>query len=147
MRPRALPLYSYTLVALQGLALLGVIWPFVPVAGSAWGWVLLMAGTALGIWAVWLHSDQGLTPLPHPKGDLITHGPYRWVRHPMYLSLVLFALGMIIWRAQWVTVIASLALVAVLVFKIRHEEALLRTYFSAYDHYRRHTWALIPGIW
>ena len=123
---------SHTLALLQLLLLAALVWP-VAACGSRWGLVLASLAVTLGLWATWWHRHQGLTPLAEPRGALISGGPYACIRHPMYLSLLLFAGGMVIWRGRPETAIWAVLLSAVLVFKIRHEEALLL---------RR-----LPGLW
>ena len=75
---------------------------------------------------------------------LIRHGPYRYVRHPMYLAVLLFGTGVAIgfadaWR--W----GVLALLAVVLhFKARFEERALLALHPDYADYMRRTPALIP---
>lgn len=137
---------SQVLVGLQLLALVGLVWPQ-PTAGSRCGWLLIGAAVVVGGWAAWLHRHHGLTPLAEPRASLITHGPYRLVRHPMYTSLLLFALGMVSWRWQWFTAASGLMLFVVLLAKMRLEEQLLLRRFAAYRYYRQRVGGLWPRWW
>ena len=83
-------------------------------------WVLVAIAGALGLWAArWL--GKGLTPLPLPNGqtDLVTSGPYRWVRHPMYSAVILGMGGIALRSGSWWSAGAWLGLVALLTFKSR----------------------------
>jgi protein-S-isoprenylcysteine O-methyltransferase Ste14 len=111
----------------------------------------LLAALGLG-WLVWTarHNRIGnfnLRPVAKPGATLITSGPYRWVRHPMYTGVLVAATGPVVagpavWRgAAWV------ALAAVLIAKARLEEAELRRQFPAYEGYRRSRSFLVPGVW
>jgi protein-S-isoprenylcysteine O-methyltransferase Ste14 len=77
--------------------------------------------------------------------QLIMSGPYRWVRHPAYTSMVLelLSLGLILQSAYTSTVVALL-FVPTLYARIRIEEAALCQQISGYAEYRRSTPALLP---
>ncbi len=91
-------------------------------------------------------SETVLTKAQH---DLVMHGPYRWVRHPLYTAgIVLFvSLGLI--AANWfIVVMAGVALVGVrLVVIPREEHELIKTFGSSYHAYRARTGAMLPRIW
>ncbi|MFZ0414360.1 MAG: isoprenylcysteine carboxylmethyltransferase family protein [Candidatus Acidiferrales bacterium] len=79
--------------------------------------------------------------------QLVRSGPYRLLRHPIYTSMF----GMFCGTALVCNQIRALVGIAILAFaywrKIRMEENILRETFGAeYDAYKRHTWALVPGL-
>jgi protein-S-isoprenylcysteine O-methyltransferase Ste14 len=79
---------------------------------------------------------------------LITTGPYKFVRHPMYASLILVFVGLPLWLASSAGVVAGLLPTALLVIRIGHEERLLRKRLPGYIEYSAHTpWRLLPGVW
>jgi len=78
---------------------------------------------------------------------LITSGPYRFVRHPIYSGLLLAFVGTALARAEWRGVLAVVLVVWALWRKLRTEEQRMREHFGpAYDEYARRTPALIPFI-
>jgi protein-S-isoprenylcysteine O-methyltransferase Ste14 len=104
-------------------------------------------GSALliGVWAaLWL--GRGLTPLPLPNGqvDLVTGGPYRWIRHPMYSAVMLGMGGVAVASGSWWAVVAWLALTVLLNLKARWEERHLMAAFPGYTAYRRGTGYFLP---
>lgn len=108
---------------------------------------LLGAGVAVGAWALAANrpGNFNIRPDPHPQGRLVTGGPYAWVRHPMYLAVLLamaaFALGGDAWQwAAWV------ALAAVLAAKALREEKGLADLHPGYGAYRARTRAIIPFV-
>jgi protein-S-isoprenylcysteine O-methyltransferase Ste14 len=113
------------------------------------GYLLIsMAGVALHIVAMRSLGKQNLRimPQPRPEGSLVRCGPYRYVRHPMYLALLLFCLGFTFTPfAAWKP-FAWLVLLATLIAKARIEEVLLRQRFEEYDAYAIQTWMLLPPI-
>ena len=78
---------------------------------------------------------------------LVTHGPYRFVRHPLYVCEELAVIG------AFIQVLSPLALVIFImhgVFQVRrmlNEEAVLRATFPEYEHYARSTPRLVPMVW
>jgi protein-S-isoprenylcysteine O-methyltransferase Ste14 len=91
------------------------------------GALLSMLSLALLWWvqsALDVHFDTTLHVQTGHK--LVTHGPYRWVRHPMYTSLFLMGLGYLLLTANWMVGGLMLVSVAVLVWvRVPREEAML----------------------
>lgn len=109
--------------------------------------VLLVAGLAVGAWALAANRPGNFNIRPELKegGTLVTHGPYRWVRHPMYLAVTVTmaafcVAGDAIQWGLWV------ALVAVLAAKARREERGLLVAHPGYAGYRARTRAILPFI-
>jgi protein-S-isoprenylcysteine O-methyltransferase Ste14 len=103
------------------------------------GWVVAAAGFAFAAWAG-RTMGRSLTAFPRPSshGELVQHGPFRVVRHPIYLGGTLFVAGL-----GLVFSVYALALTGVLaafwVFKARYEERLLAERYPEYAEYRRRT--------
>jgi protein-S-isoprenylcysteine O-methyltransferase Ste14 len=87
--------------------------------------------------------------MPHPLSGarLITDGPYRRVRHPMYGGLVLAAIGWAALSASPPTCFLAILTFVFFDLKSRREEAWLSDQFPDYDRYREHTRRLIPSIY
>lgn len=79
--------------------------------------------------------------------QLIQSGPYKMVRHPRYLGILAFFLGIAVVFRSWLAVLVAAALFGVLLWRIRAEEALLEQTFGAeWQAYRTKSWRLIPYI-
>jgi protein-S-isoprenylcysteine O-methyltransferase Ste14 len=80
--------------------------------------------------------------------ELITHGVYRLVRHPMYLGVILAAIGLPVSASSLTGFLIMLALVPVFLIRIRMEERLLMEEFGdAYRAYQAATSKLIPFVY
>ncbi len=120
---------------------------------TAWqivGVVLFFAGVALVAWARWSLRSSYTTHLAVQGGQpLIESGPYRVVRHPAYIGLLLMALGVAIGYSSAIGLAAvPILLFPGLAYRIQVEERLLAaTLGEAYAEYARRTRRLIPGLW
>ena len=148
---RLAELTGMALVALQFglLAVLG--WQALTYANGSipvYSLVLLFGGVFLGLWAVSANRPGNfyIRPVPKPGGELIEHGPYRVIRHPMYLSLILAGLGAALVPLRTVTWISWTALVLVLTAKAILEERALQQQFPEYRDYCARTWRFFPGL-
>lgn len=110
---------------------------------------LLAAGSVLVLWVFW-HNRPGnfnIVPEPRQGAHLVTTGPYRWVRHPMYVALLLFMAGVAVAAHHPVQWALWVALCVVLNFKAAMEERLLSGVWRDYVGYMRITRRFIPGLW
>ncbi|HET7036618.1 MAG TPA: isoprenylcysteine carboxylmethyltransferase family protein, partial [Thermomicrobiaceae bacterium] len=106
---------------------------------------LLLAGMG---WAIWSLATLGrcFSLLPEVRG-LVTGGPYRWVRHPVYLGEIIATLGVLLPILSPVHVAIFAGFCAVQLWRTRHEETALAATFPEYDDYRRRTARLLPALW
>jgi protein-S-isoprenylcysteine O-methyltransferase Ste14 len=114
----------------------------------ALGLVLTVGGLALALWArVTLGRNwSGIVTLKEDH-ELIRHGPYGHVRHPIYSAILLMLLGTSL-SLGTLGVLVGLPLILLGVWlKLRQEEALMAEHFPAeYSSYRSEVRALIPGV-
>jgi protein-S-isoprenylcysteine O-methyltransferase Ste14 len=83
------------------------------------------------------------------RGQLITDGPYSWVRHPLYTGFLILASGLAILVPIVETLMfAAFSLAVTLMYVRKEEEFLLKRYGKAYrDYMRRVPWRIIPRIY
>lgn len=121
-----------------------------PKVAVGWSYLSIeISGILLAIWAILVMSKSKLNIAPLPRSDtkMITSGPYKLIRHPMYLSLVLSLTPLLISYYSTVNALILLTLFTNLVFKILFEESVLNEYFDEYRDYTLNTKRIIPFIW
>ncbi len=103
----------------------------------------------LGLWAVKTMRLGKFNIVPDPQQNitLITSGPYRYIRHPMYLSILLFFLPPILFQPSFTVLLTYGLLALTLTIKLHYEERLLRQALSDYAHYQTRSKKLIPFIY
>lgn len=133
------------LIFVAGFALgwlLGRMWPLGPAnpAVEAIGAIIAGAGLGLAAWAMSTFLLAGTPILPNrPATTLVTHGPYRYSRNPMYSSLTLLYIGLSLATATW----WALPLLPLLLYILhraviaREERYLTEAFGDAYLEYTR----------
>ncbi len=136
-----------------------LLWTPIPLAlplGLRWG--LLMAGAALYLGGILLYSwgflalgpmfgvSSGASAQLYQRHRLVIEGPYAMVRHPMYLGVLMAALGALLLFRTWaMAIFAPSAFVVVL--RARREESLLREEFGdAWVEYSSRVPGWIPRL-
>lgn len=107
-------------------------------AWSRWlGVGLSVIGFLLLVWVHRALGRQWSTSLQlREQHTLITSGPYRWTRHPMYTALFSFFAGLAFVSASWLVVLLVVVAVSVLYARIGKEEMMMLEQFG--DEYRAH---------
>lgn len=131
------------------LAALLLVRPWImSLAAGAVGLLLLVAGAAIRLAAIWTLGpfySRRVRLMPHHR--LVATGPYAWVRHPAYLGTLLGHLGFVLVFYHW----AALALWALLflplvIWRIRTEEPVLFG-LEGYREYAAEKKRLVPWVW
>lgn len=152
-----------TYVLCASLALLLMFWQWRPLGGVIWSidntaarvaiWTLFAAGWCLVLVVTFLinHFDlfglrQVWLPLigkPYTKVRLVTPGPYRYVRHPLYVGFLLA-----FWSAPvmtWAHLVFAVATTGYILVAIQLEERdLVAEHGASYEAYRRRVPMLLP---
>ena len=111
------------------------------------GFVLCLCGFAFAIWAR-LHLGRNWgQPMTLKQGhELVTTGPYRFVRHPIYTGIGLALLGSTIVTPLWI--VAFVCLTGYFVYSARTEERIMTSQFpDQYPEYKDRTKMLVPFVW
>jgi protein-S-isoprenylcysteine O-methyltransferase Ste14 len=167
-RSRSIPVVRKRKGAVEAIALTVALVAFaLPLVWIATGFLLfadyplrpipLTAGAiffALGLWLFHrAHADLGtnwsITLEVRREHQLVTHGIYRRVRHPMYLALLIYSLGQAFALPNWIAGPSyGVAMLILIALRLRAEEQLmLDTFGEQYVAYQATTNRLIPGVW
>jgi len=107
---------------------------------------LAVAGAGALVWTDRRLARHFSTPASAAK--LMTDGPYRWVRHPRYASVLLLALSMPLVFGSIFGWLAFVLVIAAVQHRIVREEPHLRWMFGPpYDDYASRTARLVPGVY
>ncbi len=111
--------------------------------------LVFIAGVFLGVWAFYALRGTKFSVLPEipENAALVTAGPYRIIRHPMYTSVLLITGALLINEPSPSRLIAYLVLIAVLLIKTQKEESYLDRHFKEYGNYKAQTQKLIPFLY
>jgi protein-S-isoprenylcysteine O-methyltransferase Ste14 len=111
------------------------------------GVIVFLGGLGLAVWArVHLGRNWGMPMTEKAEPELVTSGPYRFVRHPIYSGILLGLVGTALAINLYLLLAFGVAL-AYFAYCARVEERLLTASFpSTYPSYRMHTKMLIPFV-
>ena len=125
-------------------------WSSMPLAAwLRWTGVAMCAiGGGLMIWT-FRRLGKNLTDTVVTRRDhtLVTSGPYRWVRHPFYVSGTLFAFGTALVAANWFLFVCGVLFIVLIVIRTRtEEEKLLLRFGESYRSYIERTGRFVPRL-
>ena len=103
------------------------------------GWILMVLGLSIGAWAITTFVRKWTTVLPNqPSNVLVTSGPYRLSRNPMYVGLTTLYMGLaLLCDLVWPILLLPLAIAGLRYLVIRREEHALGLAFGEeYARYR-----------
>jgi len=112
------------------------------------GGVLILLGVGVGLLAIATHENGNFNIRPTIKENckLVTHGIYAYIRHPMYLSVLVGMLGVAIVYFTYYELVLYLFLFVVMIVKMFYEEHLWKCHSNAYKSYMKKTKRLVPFI-
>lgn len=109
--------------------------------------VLQGLAVALMIWARITFGRRSFHAAANPtSGGLVTSGPYRYIRHPIYTAACLFGWAAIITHLSLVSVVFGVLMLAGSLTRIFAEEHLVRQLYPEYLEYARVTKRMLPGV-
>jgi protein-S-isoprenylcysteine O-methyltransferase Ste14 len=125
-------------------------WSGMPVAISIAGLLLIVAGNSLVSWSMAANRFfSRVVRIQEDRGQQVcSSGPYRFVRHPGYLGMIVYTPAMAIGLASWWAAVPALLAAAGFVVRTLLEDRTLRTELPGYrDYATRVRFRLVPGVW
>ena len=112
------------------------------------GLLFVVVGLVIGLLAITSHKRGNFNIRPDIKEscELVTTGIYAYVRHPMYLSVILSMFGIALIYFTYYEFVLFVLLVLTLLVKLFYEESLWKCHSTEYEAYMKRTKRLIPFI-
>ena len=133
-----------TAVALLAVGFCGGGFPIVVMTGIA----LMLVGASVAL-AGAMALGRNLTPFPKPadSAQLVRHGIYAVIRHPLYTTVIAVAIGWALVWQSWPALLVAAMLIPFFHAKAHHEERWLREKFPEYAEYEKRVRRFIPWIY
>ncbi len=123
-------------------------WSVMPPALHVAGLALVVVALGLAVWVLATNAYAARVVRLQDGQRVISDGPYRLVRHPMYSGTVLAWVGSALALGSWWMLIPAAAGITLFVWRTRHEDATLQEKLPGYAEYARQTrYRLLPKVW
>jgi protein-S-isoprenylcysteine O-methyltransferase Ste14 len=125
-------------------------WSIVPVWTQIVGFMGLLPGMIVPYWVMYHNAYAATTVrVETERGQhVITDGPYRLTRHPLYSATILSYLFSPLAFASWWMGVPLVMLIGLFVWRTAREDATLLAELPGYDDYAQRTrYRLLPGVW
>jgi len=133
---------------LAGLDAIRFVWAPLPAWTIVPGALLFVISSAFGTWTMIVNAYAETTVRIQNEQRVITSGPYRLVRHPMYVGTVLGLPGTALMLGSGWALLPMVLIIILFVWRTAREDRTLRQELPGYDDYAKITrYRLVPGIW
>ncbi len=125
-------------------------WSSIPPTIYVLGWVSLVGASATIWWVLFTNTyTSRVVRIQEDRGHkVVTKGPYQYVRHPMYVGVMLAVLSIPLVLGSWWALIPSAGIVVLFIVRTALEDRTLQAKLSGYSEYaERVRYRLVPGIW
>ena len=112
------------------------------------GLLMIAVAGVIGVWSLnLLRRSLSIYPAPGTDAELVLRGPYRVVRHPIYLAVIVGTIGLALAALNPFALLSALVFIPFFMAKSGHEEDLLIERFPQYREYRSTVpYRLIPWV-
>ncbi len=142
-------LTSHSLVFMQFMGILLSVLPFNASMQNSWYFLFFcVLGLILGFYTLLFNQIGNFRVYPElkPQSKLITTGPYRFIRHPMYACVILCVLGTAFYRNHPANYLGLVFVITSVTLKAYKEEGLILEKYPEYKNYMRRTSRFIPWV-
>lgn len=123
-------------------------WSTMPGALQIAGLLLLIPALLLAVWVLGTNAYAARVVRLQEGHRVISHGPYRFVRHPMYSGTLLAWVASALALGSWWMLLPGAAGIALFVWRTGREDAILHDKLPGYADYAQQTrYRLLPGVW
>jgi protein-S-isoprenylcysteine O-methyltransferase Ste14 len=140
----------FTVPVVAGLDAVQCRWSAMPLALHVVGVVLAIPAMIMPLWA--MSANAYLSTMVRIQDDrgqqVITAGPYRYVRHPMYVGTIFFGLCIPLFLGSWWAFVPCGLIIVIFIVRTALEDRTLREELPGYAEYaQRVRYRLVPGVW
>ena len=140
----------FALLIVAGLDAVRFSWTSMPIAGQAVGVLGYLLSMAITYWAMLSNPFLSTTVrIQEDRGHQVaTTGPYQFIRHPMYVGVILMWLSTALMLGSWWALVPGVLIAVIFVVRTALEDRMLQAELPGYADYAksvRHR--LIPGVW
>jgi len=141
-------IYAYALVFSQFFLILTLLIINESIFTKIPSLVIFVMGLSFAIYTLIFNklSNFNISPLIKENANLITEGAYKYIRHPMYFSLLLMLFAVVLRDINIINIILYLCLIIVFYLKAKKEEELWINENSKYKDYKKQTKMFIPFV-
>jgi len=141
-------MYSYLLVSLQFIFIALLVIHHGLYMPRSFALFIFLLGGGFGLYTLKCNTISNFNIIPEIKENaaLITTGAYRYIRHPMYFSVLVMMLGVAVSKPTLLSLFIYVLLVVTLFLKAKKEEMLWVEQSSEYKNYRQKTKRIIPFV-
>ncbi len=145
--------YSFLLIVLlivPGLDAVRFHWSDVPLILKGLGFAGLMPGLVFAFWAMKENAfASDVVRIQEDRGHTVcTSGPYRYVRHPMYVGVILIMLFFPLSLGSLYAYIPAFVIIILFIIRASLEDRALQKELPGYKEYSRKVqYRLLPGVW
>ena len=125
-------------------------WSAMPVVVQAIGTAAVVAAVGVVWWCAAVnHFLSTRSRIQSERGHtVVQHGPYRFVRHPLYASRIVLIIGAALTLGSWIALVPAVLIALLLVLRTSLEDRMLTTELPGYREYAQHVpERLVPGLW
>ena len=123
-------------------------WSHQPLGSTILSQVVVLGGFVITLWVTKVNRFAARTIQVEPGQEVISSGPYRIVRHPMYLGASVMLLFTPLALGSYFALPAFVLLIPLIVLRLLNEERVLRQELPGYSEYCLHThFRLVPFLW
>jgi protein-S-isoprenylcysteine O-methyltransferase Ste14 len=114
---------------------------------SLLGFIIFIIGFLIGIVALYYNPPSNINIRPDKKQGcrLVTNGIYNYIRHPMYLSVILMTFSLVLFYRSIIEFVLWIVVVINMLLKLLYEEKIWQN-DECYIEYMKKTYRLIPFI-
>lgn len=123
-------------------------WSVMPPALQIAGLVLLVPALFMAVWVLAANAYASRVVHLQDGHEVVTTGPYRYVRHPMYSGTLLAWIASALALGSWWMLVPAVAGISLFIWRTRREDAILQEKLPGYREYTLQTrYRLVPWVW